>query len=320
MSLIFKSSSLLTTIQDLGRNGFRSHGINPNGAMDKHAVRLINILLGNDENEAVLEIHFPAPKILFEENAVIALGGANFGAKIDDQQIENWRPYFIKKNQLLSFSAKISGNRIYLSVQGGFKIKDWLNSKSTNLKAQIGGFDGRKLQKDDRILFNQRTKNKGQRTNIKISNSLIPLYSSFPTVRVIDGTEYEKLNKISQKHFLSKKFTIAHNSDRMGFRLASDKLSLTENIELVSSAVNYGTIQLLPNGQLIILMADHQTTGGYPRIGHIILEDLPLVAQLGENDSLYFKMISIGEAENLTLSFEKDLNLLKIACRFQMYQ
>ena len=320
MSLIFKSSSLLTTVQDLGRNGFRSHGINPNGAMDKHAVRLINILLGNDENEAVLEIHFPAPKIEFEENAVIALGGANFGAKINDQEIENWRPYFIEKNQLLSFPNKISGNRIYLSVQGGFKIENWLGSKSTNLKAQIGGFGGRKLQKDDRILFNQRTNDKEQKANIKISNTLIPLYSSFPTVRIIEGSEWKKLNETSQTNFLSKKFTIAHNSDRMGFRLTGDKLSLTENIELVSSAVNYGTIQLLPNGQLIILMADHQTTGGYPRIGHIILEDLSLVAQLGENDSLYFKLISIEEAENFALNFERDLSLLKIACQFQMNQ
>jgi antagonist of KipI len=320
MSLIIQSNSLLTTIQDLGRSGSRSTGVNPNGAMDKTALRLINILLGNAENEAVLEIHFPAPKIQFEENTLIALGGADFGAKIDDQTIENWRPYFIEKNQTLHFTKKISGHRIYLSVRGSFKIKDWRGSKSTNLKAQIGGFNGRKLQKDDRIFFDSRLKTQDSSLNFRISNTLIPLYSSFPTVRAIVGAEFNKLSKISQTNFLSKKFTVAHNSDRMGFRLNGDQLSLTENIELVSSAVNFGTIQLLPNGQLIILMADHQTTGGYPRLAHIISEDLPLVAQLGENDSLYIKIISIEDAENLALKFERDLNLLKTACRFQINQ
>ena len=320
MSLIFKSSSLLTTIQDLGRKFFRAFGINPNGVMDIKAMRLINILLGNDENEAVLEIHFPAPKILFEEDVVIALGGADFGAQINSQKIENWRPFFVEKNQTLSFSQKIRGNRIYLSVKGGFKIEKWLESKSTNLKAEIGGFEGKKLHRDDRIFFNQRTKDKGHGTNLKISNSLIPLYSSFPTVRVIAGAEWEHLSKISQNNFLSENFTIAHNSDRMGFRLTGKNLTLTENTELVSSAVNFGTIQLLPNEQMIILMADHQTTGGYPRIAHIISEDLPIVAQLGANDSLYFKMISIEEAENLALNFERDLRWLKIACQFWLKQ
>ena len=207
-----------------------------------------------------------------------------------------------------------------MSVKGGIKIENWLGSKSTNLKANIGGFTGRKLQKDDRIFFNQRSKVKGQRSNVKISNSLIPIYSSFPTVRVIAGAEWENLNKFSQNNFLSDKFGIAHHSDRMGFRLNGEKLSLTENIELVSSAVNYGTIQLLPNEEMIILMADHQTTGGYPRIGHIISEDLPLVAQLGANDSLYFKMISIEEAENLALNFERDLCWLKTACQLRLNQ
>jgi antagonist of KipI len=320
MSLILKSGSLSTTIQDLGRNGFRSFGINPNGVMDRKAARLINILLGNDENEAVLEMHFPAPRIQFEENTMIALGGADFDARISDRRIENWRPHFVEKNQIVHFPNKFSGNRLYLSIKGGFKIENWLGSKSTNLKAKIGGFEGRKLEKEDRIFFNQKSNIEFQKSEIKISSSLIPIYSSFPTIRVMAGAEWEKLNKDSQTNFVSKKFTIAHNSDRMGFRLNSDALCSTENIELVSSAVNFGTIQLLPNGQLIILMADHQTTGGYPRLAHIISEDLPLIAQLGANDSLYFKMSSLEEAEKLALKFERDLNLLKIACRFRMNQ
>ena len=153
MSILFQTNSLLTTVQDLGRHNSRRFGVNPNGAMDRKAVRLINVLLGNQENEAVLEVHFPAPRILFEESALIACGGADFGARIDDRTIENWRLHFARKGQILSFPKKYFGNRIYLSVKNGFQIESWLQSKSTNLKAKIGGFGGRNLQKNDRIYF-----------------------------------------------------------------------------------------------------------------------------------------------------------------------
>jgi len=303
-------------VQDLGRGDFRHFGVNPNGAMDKKAVRLINILLGNDENEAVLEIHFPAPKILFEKNALIALGGANFNARIDNRKIENWRPVFIEKGQTIKFSQKVSGNRLYLSVRRGFKIKSWLESKSTNLKAKIGGFEGRNLRKDDRILFNAKCKMQSAKFPFRMANSLIPDYSVSPKIRVIAGAEWEKLNKKSESEFLSQKFSVSLNSDRMGFRLRGSPLRLSRKLELVSSAVNFGTIQLLPDGQMIMLMADHQTTGGYPRIAHIIAEDLPLAAQLGANDSLSFEIISLDEAENLVLKFDANLNLLKTAIKF----
>ena len=312
MSILVQKSGLLSTIQDLGRNGFRRFGINPNGAMDKQAVRLINILLGNDETEAVLEMHFPAPILRFEENAVIALGGADFGAKLDSQSVENWRPCFIEKNQTLSFSTKIFGNRIYLSIKGGFKIESWLESASTNLIAKIGGFEGRNLTKGDKLLFKQRTKDKGQKTNFKISNNLLPIYSRFPTVRIIAGAEFEMLTAAGEQNFLKQNFTVSSNSDRMGFRLRGEPLYLLEKQELVSSAVDFGTIQLLPDGQIIILMADHQTSGGYPRIAHVVSKDLPILAQLGANDKIGFEMISLGEAENLTLAFEQDLNWLRI--------
>ncbi len=317
MSIVFSTNSLLTTIQDLGRNGFRRLGFNPTGAMDKTAAHLINILLGNNETEAVLEMHFPAPKLTFEEDAVIALGGANFGARINGKEIENWRPIFIEKGSTLSFAQKIFGNRIYLVVKGGFKVEEWLASASTNLKAKIGGFEGRSLRKDDRLFFKQTAKNKKQKTNFKVSKSLIPLYTALPTVRVIAGAEFENLIEESQEKFLMQNFTIRNESDRMGFRLNGESLNLKKNLELVSSAVDFGTIQLLPDGQMIILMADHQTTGGYPRIAHVIKKDLPLVAQLGAKDKLNFALITIDEAENLAIEFEKDLNLLKTACQYR---
>ena len=153
MSLLIKKAGILTTVQDLGRNGFRRFGINPNGAMDKTAARLINILLGNSETEAVIEMHFPAPEILFEEETMFALGGANFGAKLNDDSIENWKIHFAESGSILKFPEKLLGNRCYLAVKSGFKIENWLASASTNLTANIGGFNGRKLEKGDKIDF-----------------------------------------------------------------------------------------------------------------------------------------------------------------------
>lgn len=323
MSLLITKEGLLATVQDTGRNGFRRFGINPNGAMDKTAVRLINILLGNKEAEAVIEMHFPAPEILFEEDSLFALGGANFGARLDNEPVENWRIYFAEKGNLLKLSEKLSGNRCYLAVKGGLKIEKWLGSASTNLTAKIGGFNGRKLETGDRIEFNQKpiTKNQlpitnRQLPNIKISNKLLPFYSRFPTVRIIKGAEFDRLTALSERDFLSEPFTISKDSNRMGFRLAGKPLYLLDKIELVSSAVDFGTIQLLPDGQMIVLMADHQTTGGYPRLGNVISVDLPLIAQLGANEKVGFYLVSIEEAENLLIEFEKDLNFLKIGSKF----
>lgn len=317
MSLRFLNDSILTTVQDLGRNGFRSLGINPNGVMDRKAARLINVLLGNTETEAVLEIHFPAPKILFERDIVIALGGADFAAQTDNRKVQNWRPVFIKKDEVLSFPYKVFGNRIYLAVRGGFEINEWLESRSTNLKARIGGYKGRKIVKDDAISFALKSNFKNVEFDYFISADVIPKYSGSPILRFIKGIEWEKLDKKSQNKFLSQEFSLSSNSDRMGFYLKGNALHLAKKVELVSSAVNFGTIQLLPSGQMILLMADHQTTGGYPRIAHICADDLPIAAQLGANDSLSFEMITVEEAENLSLSFEKNLNLLKTAVKFR---
>ena len=312
MSILVEKSGVLSTVQDLGRTGFRRFGINPNGAMDKTAVRLINILLGNNENAAVLEMHFPAPALKFEESATIALGGADFGAALDDEVIESWRPVRVRKNQTLKFTKKKFGNRVYLAVKGGFKINEWLGSASTNLIARIGGFSGRSLKKGDKLLVKRPAMSNEQQTNYKISTHLIPHYSSRPTVRVVAGAEYEKLTALSEQNFLKRDFTVSPDSDRMGYRLQGKPLYLLDKTELVSSAVNFGTIQLLPDGQMIILMADAQTSGGYSRIAHVASVDLPIFAQLGANDKINFQMISLAEVERLLMDFENDLNLLRI--------
>ena len=316
MSILIQKPGILTTVQDLGRHGYRRFGINPSGVMDQTATRLINILLGNDESEAVIEMHFPAPQINFEANTIFAIGGGDFKPHLDASQVENWRPIFAKKDSSLKFNGKTSGNRAYLSVKGGFRITKWLGSASTNLIAISGGFDGRKLEPGDRIWLNQKFKKIAYTHTPRISNSLLPFYSRFPTIRIMRGAEFEKLTKTSRERLQDQDFAISGNSDRMGFRLIGDPILLAKPMELISSAVNFGTIQLLPGGQLIVLMADQQTAGGYPRIAHVISRDLPLLAHLGTNDKVAFHLIETREAENLALDYEMELNFFRVGCKF----
>lgn len=312
MSILVEKSGILATVQDTGRNGFRRFGINPNGAMDKAAARIINILLGNDEREAVLEMHFPAPVLKFEDAAIVALGGADFGAMLGGERIENWRPFYAQKGAVLKFGEKIFGSRAYLAVKGGFEIERWLGSASTNLVAEIGGFAGRSLTKGDCLFFNSNVKRQTSRFPYRVSQNIIPRYNSRPTARVVAGAEFDRLTALGEQNFLKNSFTVSNDSNRMGFRLKGEPLHLIDKIELVSSAVNFGTIQLLPDGQMIILMADAQTSGGYPRIAHVAAVDLPIVAQLGAGDKINFQIVSLADAENLTLEFEKDLSFLRI--------
>ncbi|MBC7901546.1 MAG: biotin-dependent carboxyltransferase family protein [Saprospiraceae bacterium] len=314
MSLLVTKEGIFTTVQDLGRFGRKRFGINQTSVMDAAASRLINILLDNDQSEAVLEMHFPACEILFEGDAIFALGGADFGVELDETPVENWRSIFAEKGSVLRFRQKLSGNRAYLSVAGGFEVVKWLGSASTNLAAKIGGYKGRTLKKGDQIGL----KTKSARSEFiskQISRSPIPPYSQFPVVRIIVGAEYELLTPLS-KQALKQNFTISNDSNRMGFRLSGEPLCLSETKELLSSAVNFGTIQLLPDGQLVVLMADHQTSGGYPRIANVITRDFPLIAQLGSNDKVAFQLVSVEAAENLALEFETELNVLKAGCKY----
>lgn len=315
MSIVIEKSGILDTFQDLGRNGFRKIGVNPNGAMDKSAVRLINILLGNDENETVLEMHFPAPVIKFNENSIVALGGADFGAKIGDKTLENWKTHFVEKNSILKFTEKKFGNRQYLSIKGGFEIEKQLESGSTNLLADFGGFRGRSLKRNDKINFKEEIAKSNYCSN-KISRTLIPQYEENPKIRITPGAEFDLLTGLSEEVLLKENFIIENNSNRMGFRLKGKPLYLLDETELISSAVNFGTIQLLPDGQIIILMADHQTTGGYPRIADVFSLDLPILAQLGASDQISFELLDPEKAENSAYQFRKDLQFLKMGCKF----
>jgi len=305
MVIAVEKPGILDTVQDLGRYGFTKFGINPNGAMDRTAVRLLNILLGNSENAPVVECHFPASEFVVKRKSVLALGGGDFTPELDGAPIENWRPFLANKGSVLRFARKQFGNRCYVAVAGGFAVDKWLNSCSTNLLAKLGGLKGRKLLKGD-VITSVTNKLPKSIPGVRISESLIPLYSNFPTVRIGAGPEYYHLNTESRSKLVSVNFKLTGESNRMGYRLNGDALSLHQRREYISSAVVFGTIQLLPDGQLIVLMADHQTAGGYPRIVNVIDVDLPLLAQLGPNEKLAFHLVSTRDAELLSSQQEQD--------------
>jgi antagonist of KipI len=315
MSIKIIKPGICSTVQDMGRTGYRSLGIGTGGVMDYFAVLAANYLAGNNEQTPVIEMHFPAAEIFFTTDALICIAGANFDAHVNNEPVQMHQPCLIKKDSTLSFKKCINGARAYLAIHGGMVVDSWLGSYSTHLKTAAGGFKGRMLQKEDVITINN--------TGIEMSNKKITLspkvintvYDNLATLRCIAGPEWNLINVASANNFLQATFAITNQSDRMGYRLKGENLYLNNPEELISSPVSFGTIQLLPNGQLIILMADHQTTGGYPRVANIITTDLPKLAQLPVNNTINFKLVSVNEAEDMLILMHQKLDEIKTGCQ-----
>ena len=263
MSFSIIKPGLLDTIQDLGRNGYGNWGIPPGGAMDSYAAQVANLLVGNNQCEAVIEIHFPGPQILFEQNTMIAITGADFSPTVNDELIPRWQPVVVRKNTVLHFPTLIQGSRCYLSVHGGYCMKKWLNSFSTSLKAGAGGWGGMPLKKGDELPFNENTiyfagllkKDESNFEALPWRVNTEKVYQFPHEIGVTPGHEWPLLSAAAQAAFAENNFLIHPSSDRMGYQLKGNPLNLQQPLELVSSAVSFGTVQLLPDGQLIVLGA-----------------------------------------------------------------
>lgn len=313
----------MDTVQDTGRFGSRHLGVNPTGVMDVFSASVANSLVGNEPDEAVIEMHYPAPVILFEHAALISITGANFTPSINGEIVPLSQPVFIPQNSVLQFGKHIDGARCYLAIRNGFKIPEWLNSYSTNLKANAGGWQGRPFQKDDRVEFRDQALSPklASRNDFRVfpwrADTRFPLGKQ-DEVFILKGAEWDELTVESIDIILNKEFKISPASDRMGYQVTGEQLHRKINTEMLSSAVNFGTIQLLPSGSLIILMADHQTTGGYPRIAHIISAGIPKLAQKKQGDTIRFILTDIATAETLLMKQLKHLAQLAWACRLKM--
>lgn len=303
----FLKAGILTSIQDLGRFGFQKMGINPSGVMDRSSFRKVNLLLQNKKEEAVLEFHFPGPKIEFEENLEFVLGGADFNAYLNFKPIALYEAIHASPGDILEFRSKKLGERAYMGVKNGFDIPLILNSKSTHLLGNFGGFIARNnavLKANDSLIV---LKNHHVKIFIKDKNR------DFERIRIIAGPDFNLLKEESQRDLLMNVFLISNQSNRMGYRLFGPELKRENNNDILSDSVAFGTVQLLPSGQLICLMADSQTTGGYPRIAKVIEPDLSLLAQMGPNSSFRFELISLEKAEKLYLQNESYFRKLEIS-------
>ncbi|MCM3674509.1 biotin-dependent carboxyltransferase family protein [Peribacillus simplex] len=311
---------LLTSIQDLGRKGFQQHGVIVSGAMDGHSLRIANMLVGNEEGEAALEITLMGPTIKVEKNCLISITGGNLSPTIDNQVVPMWRPILVKNGSMLRFEGCKSGCRAYLTVAGGFAIPKVMESKSTYLRAGIGGFMGRALQADDVLAFNETPKIlgdwafKGSFSFPKwFVNEKEFMQGGKPLIRFIDGSQYEYFTNSSKDSFVAGSFKVSNQSDRMGYRLSGPTLELKDNGELLSEAVTNGSVQVPPDGNPIILLADSQTTGGYPKIAQVITADLPSIAQVKPGESIQFSRVNLKEAERLFLQKEQQLKELQVS-------
>ena len=297
---------LLTTIQDMGRTGYQKYGVVVSGAMDGYSMQIANILVENQKDEAVLEITLMGPTLKVLEDTVIAICGGNLSPTVNGEKVPMWKSFLVEKEQVIEFGQPIEGSRAYLSVAGGFDIPLVMGSKSTFLKAEIGGLSGRAIEQDD-ILYG--TVGSHSTVGRSLHFDEIPQYKREINLRVCLGPHLQAFPDSSIKTFLSSKYEITPQSDRMGYRLKGPKLEHQTSADIISEAIPLGGIQVPANGEPIILMADRQTTGGYTRIATVISCDISLLAQALPGCYIHFIDVSVEESQQV---YEKQANLLSM--------
>lgn len=324
------AGGLQTTVQDLGRPASQRQGVPAGGAMDRVALRVGNVLVGNDEGAAALEATLIGPTLSFEHPTLVAITGADLGATVDHEPLPTWHAALVQAGSTVRFGAPKGGCRAYVAVAGGIDVPIVFGSRSTYLRAEFGGLAGRAVRAGD-VLKIGASSELSQRiaaslhgdgcvsvARWSIGPGVRPRYTSDVLVHLVPGAQASALSAESRERLFSTQFRVSASSDRMGYRLDGATLSLANPIEMLSEAVAFGTVQLPPGGAPIILMADRQTTGGYPRIGEVASVDLPLVAQLKPGDHLRFRPISLQDAQRRYLAREQELAQarLAIALRF----
>ncbi|MBS1487157.1 MAG: biotin-dependent carboxyltransferase [Bacteroidetes bacterium] len=319
MSIEIVKPAIVSSLVAAPREGYRSWGIGSGGAMDTFAYEMANALVGN-EQAAVIELGYSSSEIYFHDHQLISATGKGFTLFANEKPFPMWRPVGVEAGSILKLVKTRGGAWSYLAVHGGWKAEEWLGSFTTHLTAKAGGFRGRLLQKSDRIELNtllQFQKDKIFHWSIS-SQQVAEVYNPTYTLRCMPSAETELLLPECAKDFCRMEMMVTPQSNRMGYRLQCDRPLLAQPFNMVSSPVDVGTIQLLPDGNLIVLMADCQTTGGYPRIASVIAADLPKLAQVMPGEKISFNMVSLQEAEWEWIKYKKRLAELKRSCHLQI--
>jgi antagonist of KipI len=316
MNAIVTRAGLLTTVQDLGRTGFRQLGVSLGGALDAHALRVANLLVGNEESAAGLEVTLGGLRLRFTDERAVAWCGGDFSTCIEKTPLSPGHAAFVAPGEELICDRPSIGCRCWIAISGGIDVPAVLGSRSTDLRAGFGGANGRALRDGDDVSLGGNP----ARTQVlmkKLRTARIGAWKPphdwsspaqpEPILRIARGADWARFNASMLENLTTETFSVSPDCDRMGVRFESRELHLTEDVDLLSEAVTPGTVQVPPSGNPILLLGDCQTIGGYPKIAHVITVDLPLAAQLRAGDHVRFQEVPLPTAHRLLAQREENL-------------
>jgi len=290
-------SGINSTFQDLGRKNLYHIGLPFSGAMDKRNFLISNNLVSNQNNDPVLEFAYQGPLLKLRNNNInfAITGDVNFKIKKSSSDIINgecYKTYILNKDDELDIISTNKSVYGYLAVSGGFKVEKYSDSYSTTTRAGIGANNGNKISSNQKIYINESK-------NISASKKLDFINSRIEFIRILKGTNFDYFSDSSISKFLSEEFIVTKLTDRMGMRLKGSKLENIKETNIRSEGLIKGVIQIPTDGDPIIMLSDHGTIGGYPKIGVVISADYDKLVQLSPNTKIKFKLIELSEAEKL---------------------
>src|SRR5437016_8961492 len=320
MEMIVTRGGFLSSVQDLGRIGLREFGVSVSGALDSFGLRVANLLVGNDEGAAGVEITFGGLQLHFQDERIVAWCGGEFDVRLGSKSLPAGHAARVAAGEEIKFGPPQIGCRCWLAISGGVDVPIVLGSRSTDLRAQFGGFEGRVLRDGDVLPLLTWPGSPIPATAISSWTGphdwVIPAKRE-PILRFVRGVDWNRFNPSTLQQLPSEAFAVSPDSDRMGVRFESPELKRMDNVDLISEAVAPGTMQVPPSGKPILLLGDCQTIGGYPKIAHVITVDLGIAAQLRAGDHVRFSEVSPADAHRLLLERERELERFRIGLSLQ---
>jgi len=327
MKVFVHSAGFLASVQDLGRTGFRQSGISIGGALDSHALRVANALVGNQDSAAGLEATLGNLRLRFDDQRIVAWCGGAFAVRVGEENLPPGHACFVAKGEELVMAAPEAGSRGWLAISGGINVPLVLGSRSTDLRGNFGGHEGRALRDGDQLPLGETSSSPDRAAEMfgdrKVTEWTAP--SAWVTtaardrfLRVVPGADWARFTAEAQTSLVGAPFTVTLDSDRMGVRLEGPDLTRNDPTDLLSEAVVPGTLQVPPNGKPILLLGDCQTIGGYPKIAHVITVDLPIAAQLWPGDLVRFQEVSLAEAQDLLREREEDFARFRVGIELRL--
>ena len=298
----------LTTVQDRGRDGYQQYGVPVSGAMDRYSYIVANRLIGNRDHDAALEITLKGPELLFEKESVISVTGADLTPSVNGVVIPLWTSLLVKAGSTLSFGPRRGAARCYVAIAGGIDVPLVLGSRSTHVSSHTGGINGRALAQGGVLMGGVPSSHTSTTIGRSLPERLRPVYSNGATLRILPGPQRESFTTQTFEILTTSSYQLSNQSDRMGYRLIGPKLAQAGAGHHISDGTAMGALQVPQDAQPILLMADRQTTGGYPKIAVVISADLHLAGQLTPGDTLRFCETTLSEAQAVLKAESKELD------------